>query len=172
MAERSLFAEERPPLRLWLIPALGVVAGSAVALLPISAPIPLIPPCGLLMLLGWRLLRPELWQAWIGLPLGLADDLIGGAPLGSAMILWTIILIGLDIVDYRLVWRDRQTDWSLAAWAIAFAALGGWLLSWLAGGAGPLPTVLFPSLFGMLCYPLAARICARLDRIRLRVRRG
>ena len=34
-----------------------------------------MPPFGLLVLLAWRLLRPELWRAWVGLPLGLPAEL-------------------------------------------------------------------------------------------------
>ena len=47
------------------------------------------------------------------------------------------------------------------------AALGAWLLSWLAGGAGPLWTIVPPALAGILCFPLAARACAWCDARRL-----
>jgi rod shape-determining protein MreD len=120
------------------------------------------------MLLGWRLLRPELWGAWIGLPLGFADDLIGGAPLGSAMTIWTIVLLGLDLADARIVWRDRTMDATLAGWSLVFSGVAGWAIAWFTGGTGPLWTIALPVLAGLLCFPLAARICAALDRVRLR----
>ena len=170
-ASPAMLETERAPLRTWIVPLVSTVAGSLAALLPVSASVPLLPAGGLLMLLGWRIRRPELWEAWIGLPLGLMDDLIGGAPLGSAAVLWTLALIAVDAVDHRILFRDRHEDWALASALIAAVALGGWLLGWLAGGAGPLWTVLPAALAGVLCYPMAARICAACDAWRLARRR-
>lgn len=171
-AHPVMLEEARPPARLWLVPVCSTVAASLGALLPVAAAVPLLPPFGFLVLVGWRLRRPELWPAWVGLPLGLADDLVTGSPLGSAMVLWTLALIAVDAVDHRILFRERHEDWALAAALIGGEALGGWALARLAGAAGPPWTALPPALLGILCFPLAARACALFDRVRLRARRG
>jgi rod shape-determining protein MreD len=157
----------RPPLRTWLVPVLATIAGSGVSLLPIVAQSPILPSCGLLMALGWRLLRPEMWGAWVALLLGLSDDLISGAPIGSAMALWTIVFLAFDIADHRRVWRDHWVDWQLAAAGITVCTLGAWAIARFSGGAGPLWTVVPQALLAILAFPAAARLCASIDRWRL-----
>lgn len=66
----------------------SILAGSLVTLLPVVATVPFLPPFGLLMFLGWRLLRPGALPVWAAAPLGLFDDLVSGQPLGSAVLLW------------------------------------------------------------------------------------
>ncbi|MDO6415464.1 rod shape-determining protein MreD [Sphingomonas sp. BIUV-7] len=164
MARQPLgFGQERPPVRLWLVPAASVVAGSLLAIGPYVANVPLMPPFGLLVLIGWRLLRPEIWGAWVALPLGLIDDLIGGAPLGSAMAIWTIVMLGFDIVDHRMLWRDFATDWGLAMLALAFATSAAWAIALFTGGAGPYWTVVGQMLLSALAFPMVARICRAID---------
>ena len=154
--------------RLWTVPIVTTLVGSAVTLLPLIATAPMLPPVGLLMALGWRLLRPEMWPAWIALPLGLADDLIGGAPLGSGGMLWTIAFLAIDLADHRPMWRDHWLDWWLASGAITFACVGAWAIAAFTGGASA-PWALVPQiLIGILIFPQVARICARLDQWRLR----
>jgi rod shape-determining protein MreD len=157
------------PLRAWIVPILSTLAGSAIAaLLPFVALSPSLPPFGLLMLLGWRLLRPELWRVWVALPLGLADDLLSGRPPGSAITLWTLLFLALDGVDSRFLWRDHWQDWLLAAAASALCILGGWAIAAFQGGGGS-PLLVAPQiLLTILCFPPAERLCAVLDRWRLR----
>ena len=124
MAEYGPEMLSRPSaVRLRLIPVLATVIGSATALLPIVTETPWLPPFGLLMALGWRLLRPEMWPAWVAFPLGLVDDLMTGAPLGSAASLWTIAFLSIDIADSRPMWRDYWLDWWIAGAAILFCGL-------------------------------------------------
>lgn len=154
--------------RLAAVPILATLAGSATAALPIVADAPLLPPFGLLMLLAWRLLRPELWQAWIGLPLGLADDLLSGRPLGTAAALWTAILLLVEATEDRLAWRGRAEEWSLAAVACGVAMLGYWAVGRLTGGATPVRTTAPLLAATILAFPLVQRLCGRLDDWRLR----
>ena len=158
---------ERRPARLWLVPVLSTLAGSALSVSPFVVTVPLMPPLGLLMLVAWRLLRPEMWGAWVALPLGLADDLIVGAPLGSGMAVWTIVLLGLDVADHRLLWRDYWADWGLAIAALSFATLAAWAIALFSGGAGPPWTAAVQALFAALLFPTAARLCRMLDKWRL-----
>lgn len=160
--------EEAPrPVRLWLVPVASTFAGSCLSLIPLVVTVPLLPPFGLLVALAWRLLRPEMWGAWVALPLGLADDLIGGAPLGSAMTLWTIAFLALDLADHYRAWRDALVDWQLGSIAIIFCVFGAWAIALFSGGAGPLWTALFQAGIAILGFPLVARVCSRLDRWRL-----
>lgn len=157
------------PARAWIVPVISTIAGSAVAaLLPYVALSPSLPPLGLLMLLGWRLLRPELWRVWVALPLGLADDLLNGRPPGSAMTVWTLLFLLLDMVDSRLLWRDHWQDWLLAAVSIALAIAGGWAITAFQGGGGTIWLVIPQILVTIFCFPAAERLCAALDRWRLR----
>ena len=119
--------------RLQAVPVVTTMIGSGITLLPFIATAPVLPPLGLLIALGWRLLRPELWAAWVALPLGLADDLITGTTPGTAMTLWTISFLALDMMDNRMVWRDYWLDWLVAAALIVFCILGGWLVAGLTG---------------------------------------
>lgn len=168
IAPRASFA--RPStLRMRATPVATVMLASALpAMLPMIATYPILPPLGLLLFIAWRRLRSDLWPAWIGLPLGLWDDLFSGQPLGSAMAIWTIIVLVFEGVEYRTLWQDQWIDWLLAALAIAFAIFGGvFLLSW----TGPAIdySVVLPQLgWSVMLYPLIARLVARLDRWRIR----
>src|SRR3546814_7539547 len=102
---RSTIAQDRSPLRTTGTPIIMVILGSVVTILPMIAVMPSLPPFGLLLLLAWRLLRPELWPLWIAVPLGLFDDIMSGQPLGSAMFLWTATLIGIEAMNSR----DRKS---------------------------------------------------------------
>jgi rod shape-determining protein MreD len=154
-------------MRLQGIPILSTLAGACVGLLPFVATAPVLPPFGLLMALGWRLLRPELWAAWMALPLGLADDLITGTPPGTAMTLWTITFLGIDLVDSRPMWRDHWLDWWIACIAILFCAAGQWAIgAFISGGGAPWPMIP-PTILAILAFPPIARLCAALDRWRL-----
>lgn len=161
------YEADRLPLRLWLTPILTTVAGSAVSLLPVIAQTPALPPFGLLVALAWRLLRPTMWGAWMALPLGLIDDLIGGAAIGTAMTLWTIAFLGLEIAEQRVVWRDFWLNWRLGSAAIGFCIAGAWALAWLAHGAGPLWLIVPQALLAILAFPIVMRGVAKTDRWRL-----
>lgn len=148
-------------------PVVTIMLGSMLPILPIIAQTPVLPPLGLLLLLSWRLLRPELLPAWIALPLGLFDDIMSGQPLGSAMCLWTLTLIGIDIAERRLIWRDYWQDWLIAAIAVIFCLTGGLWFARLTGGGASLSLVAPQIIWSILLYPFVARQCAWLDRWRI-----
>jgi rod shape-determining protein MreD len=155
------------PTRLQALPIASTVIGSCIGLLPFVSTAPLLPPFGLLIALGWRLLRPELWAAWMALPLGLADDLIAGAAPGTAMTLWTISFLAIDLIDSRPMWRDHWLDWWIAAVAILFCASGNWAIGAFVAHGGALWPMIPPTILAILAFPLIARLCAALDRWRL-----
>lgn len=153
--------------QLSLIPAASVIAGSLLCLIPVVAEAPLMPPLALMVFLAWRFLRPEVWPIWAGLPFGLFDDLLSGNPLGSGMLLWTIILLALDIAENRAMWRDYWIDWFAATGALTFYIMGAMVLNALTGG-GWLIVPLLPQIAAtILLFPLVLRLCARLDQRRL-----
>ncbi|MEY2943411.1 MAG: hypothetical protein RLY97_1425, partial [Pseudomonadota bacterium] len=128
---------------------------------------PLLPPLGLLMLLGWRQLHPGLLPIWAALPLGLMDDMFSGQAAGAAMFLWSSIMLLLEMVEFRWPWRNFGIEWALASLMIAaYIVLCGWLNH---GNHAPLwlPYVLPQIGLSILLYPLAARMVATLDRLRL-----
>ena len=153
---------EKRPRAIWLAP-LSVALGSMVTLLPFVATVPFLPPFGLMMLLGWRLVRSDSMKVWMPVPLGFLDDVLSGQPLGSAMLLWSLCAIAIDVLDTRLVWRDFWQDWLLASGAIAFCLIAGRLV------AAPFyahvdTALLFQIVIAAARFPVIARFCARLDR--------
>ncbi len=87
--------------------------------------------------------------------------------MGSAMLLWTIILIAYEIIDRRMIWRDFGQEWGLSSVVIAAALFGGLLISVLTGG-GFQPHLLLPQLLvSVLVFPILTRLCGILDHWRL-----
>lgn len=154
-------------LRRRFVPTVSTVAAILLALLPFVFSQPLVPDFGFLMLITWRLLRPEIWPVQAALGFGLVADLVAGHPLGQSMALWTIAFLLLDYVDVRLGFRDYWMDWLLAAGAIIFHTLAAWYIALLMGSDVRF-SVMIPQIgLSVLAYPLAARLVLALDRWRL-----
>jgi rod shape-determining protein MreD len=149
-----------------VIPTLSVLLGSLTSVLPHIALYPLLPPFGLLLLIGWRLLVRDLWSAWAGLPLGFFDDLLSGQPMGSAMLLWTLALLALGLCDRWMMWRDYRQDWAIASLLTILALLGGLGIANMAGGQTSALYLIPQIIFSLLFFPLIVRICGALDRFR------
>ncbi len=153
---------EKLPRSVWLAP-LSVVLGSLTVLLPIVATVPFLPPFGLMMLLGWRLVRGDSMKVWMPVPLGFVDDMFSGQPLGSAMVLWTLAILMVDVLDTRLVWRDFWQDWLIASGAIALVLIGGRLVA-TPFSAHVDTALLLQIVVSAALFPVIARFCAWLDR--------
>jgi rod shape-determining protein MreD len=169
MAEGTITTESMRAarIRVRLVPVISTILGSLAALLPALVTFPALPPLGFLMLLAWRLLRPELWPVWIGLPLGLIDDLLSGQPFGTAISLWTLTLLLLDLMDSYVIWRDYWIDWIVAALAATIYIVSGYWFDGLRASEVPL-SILWPQiLISIVCFPALVRLCVRLDRWRL-----
>jgi rod shape-determining protein MreD len=153
---------EKRPRAVWLAP-LSIMLGSLVTIVPVIATVPYLPPFGLMVLLGWRVTRGNSLPVWAPVPLGFFDDLVSGQPLGSAMVLWTLAVLLVDVLDTRLVWRDFWQDWLIAAGAVAMALVGGRLI------ASPFSAhvdtaLLLQIVIAVMLLPLVVRLCAWLDR--------
>lgn len=163
----SRIERHQSPLKILLVPILSVMAGSMITAMPLFADEPLLPPIGFLILLAWRLMRPGIWPTWIGLPLGMFDDLYSGQPFGSAAFLWSLTMLAIEVIDSRAIWRDHMQDWFLAATAILLVVIGGVAVSGLAHWAPELEVILPQIILSILVFPLVVRLCARLDKWRL-----
>ncbi|HEX9932445.1 MAG TPA: rod shape-determining protein MreD [Allosphingosinicella sp.] len=149
------------------VPIGSTLAASLLALLPIVATRPLWPEFALLVVVAWRLLRPEIWPAHMALGLGLFNDFAAGHPLGQSMATWTIIFLACDYIDSRVGFRDYWMDWLIAAAAILFYTAAAWYIALLMG-AGIDFSILLPQIgIAVLAYPLVARIVLGLDKWRL-----
>lgn len=152
--------------RTQMVPIATTMLASLAPLLPIIDTAAIMPPWGLLVLLGWRLLDRDLWPVWMALPLGLFDDMFSGQPTGSAMVLWTLAFLVIEVFDRRMIWRDYKEDWSIAAGLITAVIIGGLIIANASGGGTSLQYVLPQIAISALCFPLAVRFCAMVDRIR------
>lgn len=162
---RGPFDAAPPPAAARLLPPVSVLLGSLATTWPFVATFPVLPPLGLMMLLGWRLSRPDVFRIWAPLPLGFFDDLVSGQPLGNAMLLWTLCFFMIDLIDQRLVFRDFWQDWLIATGSIGFCLIVGRLVA-SPIGAHVDTVLLLQIVISTMLFPLVARFCAWLDRKR------
>jgi len=147
------------PWRALTVPYVTIMLGS---LLPV-----LFLAVAFLFLIGWQIMRPGLLPLWVGVPLGLFDDLFSGQPFGSAVMLWSITIIVLELNETRFPWRGFWQDWFTASLAIILYIFAAMVVS----GASISPHQLLAAVpqiaVSVLLYPIFARMVARLDRFRL-----
>jgi rod shape-determining protein MreD len=155
------------PLRARSVPYLSIMAGSLLPVLLIADLMPTSPFFGFLMLLGWRMVRPGLLPLWAGAPLGAFDDLVSGQPFGSAILLWSLAMIVMEVIETRFPWRGFWQDWFTAG----VIAIIYWFAALIVSGARVTPEMLMAALpqvlLSVLLYPIIARLVAGLDRFRL-----
>ena len=149
------------------LPAASVVAAAMLSALPIVSTSGWYPDFGFLALIAWRLLRSDPWPAWWAAPLGFANDLITGAPIGLSVALWTATMILLDLVDRRTIWRDYWIEWALAALLLLLNELVERWVAGMMGAAVPIVSIAPPLLISIFAFPIAAWAVAKIDRWRL-----
>lgn len=157
------FAHEAPRFASIIAPASVMIGSLLACVTPLIATVPIAPPFGLLVLIAWRLRRPDAFRTWVPVLLGLFDDLVSGQPLGSAMLFWTLATLAIAVLETRLVWRDLRQDWLVAIAIIAGCLIGGRLVA-TPLGAHVDAAVLLQIVASAALYPIAARLVARLDR--------
>jgi rod shape-determining protein MreD len=149
------------------VPWLSILLASLLPLMPVIASAPVLPPFGLMLLIAWRQMRPGLLPVWAGLPLGMFDDIYSGQPFGSAILLWSLTMIALEVIEARIPWRSFWLNWPIAAAMIVACLVWGLVFANAAGGTAT-PAALVPqALVAVLLYPLVCRMVAGLDRFRL-----
>lgn len=163
------------PASLWrmrIVPVATVMVASALPLmLPLVANSPVLPPLGLLFFLCWQLLRTEMWPVWIGLPLGLWDDLFSGQPIGTAVGLWTLASIAIHYSSQRIYWRGFLHDWAIAALLIAIIQSLAALIVHPGAAVGRVLGLVVPQIIiSALLVPLFMRLTGKFDNFRLKRR--
>lgn len=155
------------PLRARSVPYISIMLATILPTLIIADVMPLSPPLGYIVFLGWRMMRPGLMPLWIGVPLGAFDDLFSGQPFGSGILLWSLTMIALELIETRFPWRGFWQDWFTAGLAsvlyivVAMAISGASITPFLI--IATIPQIMLAVLF----YPLIARLIALLDSFRL-----
>ena len=162
MSADQLFVPPQLPQFARALPWLSVAAGSLLTAVPLVATVPLLPPFGLLMLLAWRLLVRFSMRRGAAAPLGFVDDLVSGQPLGSAVLLWSLCFLFVDLAEQRLAFRDFWQDWLIASGLIAFTLLIGRLLA-VSATAHVDFAMTFQLLASILLFPVAMRVVAWID---------
>lgn len=152
------------PFLVLTVPWATVILASMLPAWPYIASAPILPPLAFLVLVGWQQIRPGLLPIWAGLPLGLVDDIYSGQPFGSAILLWSLAMIALDVVENRFPWRNFLLDW-LGAAALIVAYILACML--IAGAGVPLAAMVPQLLLAVFLYPLVGRAVALFDRFRL-----
>lgn len=145
----------------------SIILASWVPTFLVTVSMPLLPPMGFLLLVGWRLMRPGTLPAWIGFPLGAVDDLVSGQPFGSAILLWSVTLLAFEWFESRFPWRGFLQDWLASAIACGSYVLLSALVSGAVLGLPILAAITPQLLLSMALYPMIAAMVATLDRIRL-----
>ena len=155
------------PWRAKSVPYISICIGSLLPFWFIADVMPILPPIGYIVFLAWRLMRPGLMPLWAGVPLGAFDDLFSGQPFGSAILLWSLTMIALELLETRFPWRGFWQDWFTAGFAIVVYIAAAMTVS----GAPLTPPLFIASLpqviLAILLYPLLSRVIAWLDRFRL-----
>lgn len=155
------------PFKAQAVPYVSIMLGSLIPFLFVADVMPLLPPLGFLMLVGWRIMRPGLLPLWVGVPLGAFDDLFSGQPFGSAVLLWSLAMIALELIDSRSPYRGFLQDWFTASLVISLYILAAMVVS-IQSATGPLLLAAAPQIVAaVLAYPLVSRLISALDRFRL-----
>jgi rod shape-determining protein MreD len=157
----------RKDFRRRYVPILSTIAACLLALLPVIVSSPVVPDFAFLVLISWRLLRPELWTVTTALPLGLFNDLVAGHPLGQSVALWTITFLVFDLIESRIVYKDYWMDWIFASVMILGYTFGDWYIGRLMGSQMDFGILLPQLIASILAYPVVARFILALDRWRL-----
>lgn len=145
----------------------SIILASWLATIFVTASMPIVPPFGYLMLVGWRLMRPGTLPSWIGFPLGAVDDLFSGQLFGSAILLWSVTMIAIEWSEARFPWRGFAQDWIASTIAVGSYVI----LALFASGAAlniPIFIAILPQLLlSVALYPIVAAMVAALDKFRL-----
>lgn len=155
------------PALAYALPWASILFASLLPQMPIATALPLVPPLGLMTLLCWRLVRPGLLPVWAGFPLGMFDDLFSGQPFGSAIVLWSVAMIAIEIVEARFPWRSFYLDWGVSSLIIVAYLLASAVFSGAEVTLHMLVGIIPQALLALMLMPFLSRLVARLDRLRL-----
>ena len=150
------------------VPAASVVVGILFCALPIVVENGWFPDIGFLMLIGWRLRRPDVWPAWWAAILGLLNDALSGSPIGLSVAVWTGAMLLTEIAERRILWKDYWIEWALAALLIAMNEAAEWQVAAWMGARVPFTAVIPPLFISIAAFPIFAWAVGWIDSWRLR----
>ncbi len=110
---------------------------------------------------------PGLLPVWAGFPLGAFDDLFSGQPFGCAILLWSLTMLGIELVEARFPWRGFFQDWLFASVIVTAYLFIAALFSGARIGGIALVSLLPQLIFSLVLIPIVSRLVAGLDRLRL-----
>ena len=156
------------PLRAFGLPVATILLGSLTPLLPIIASAPLLPPMGYILFIAWRLARPGLFPLWAGIPFGAFDDLFSGQPFGSAIMLWSLTMLAVELIETRFPWRSFWQDWGVAVLLLAAYLLLGAFVAGVEAHPARLVLLIPQFMLAIIAFPIVSLMVASVDRFRLR----
>ncbi len=154
-------------LRRFLLPILSTLLLILLFLLPWGgiALSSLASAIALIAIFYWSLRRPEAISPWSAAIIGLCHDLLGLAPLGVGLVVFTIAQAAIAGQRKRLDGMPFLFVWAVFALTAAVAVALAWLLAGLsAGSLLPVPPLLRLYLGAFLLYPPLAYWLSRLER--------
>lgn len=149
------------------VPWLSIMLMSMATFSPVIASATVAPPLAFMVLICWRMLRPGMLPIWVGAPLGAFDDLYSGQPFGSAILLWSLAMLAMDLIDGRFRYRGFMQDWAVAACLFAGYIVLAALVANAAGASASLHTVAPQIVLTILLYPAITWLVALFDKVRL-----
>lgn len=155
------------PLLARSTPWLSIMLASLLPTMPMIAAAPVMPPFGLMLLVAWIQIRPGVLPVWAGLPLGAFDDLYSGQPFGSAILLWSLTVIALDVIELRIPWRNYLIEWLTGAALVCACLVAMLTFANATGGQTPLMVIVPQLIMTALLYPAIGSLAGALDRFRL-----
>ncbi len=142
-----------------LLPALTALALGIVAILPVGIPHwgALAPPLMLIAVFYWSVARPELMPPTMAFLLGLAQDLMSGAPLGLSALIMVLTQWAMRGQQRFLVKRPFLLLWAAFIPVVAAATLLEWLIyALLSFQAAPALDALVRLVLGFVLFPVVA----------------
>lgn len=155
------------PLLAGATPWLTIMLASMLPTMPMIAAAPVLPPLGLMLLAAWVQIRPGLLPVWAGLPLGAFDDLYSGQPFGSAILLWSLTMITLEVIELRIPWRSYLIEWFTGAALVCGCLVAMLMIANMTGGDTSLAVIVPQLILATLLYPAIGSLAGVLDRFRL-----
>lgn len=147
----------------YAVPALVAMLFQLLMLAPVPLAVPAMPQLGLMAVLAWALLQPQLMAPWVAFLVGALADLLAGQPLGVCATAFALAAGAMRLATPVLGKSGLMFDWlAVSLILLAFMALTGPLLA-LAGRPVPMLPLVLQWLTSILAWPLVARSCAAIQ---------
>lgn len=119
------------------------------------------PAIGVICGYFWLIHRPDLFNLWSICCLGLIDDVISAAPMGSSMFAMLVLYVLTNVASKFLTAKPFVVLW----YGFVVLCLGTMLLRWLIVSVYysqflPLGMLFFSYLITVFCYPLVSLLLA------------